>query len=68
MHRRLQAGEPRLGERIPCPEESLLRLEHVEEISHTLAILKLGDLKRLAGRIHFLTEMLLLPGVISDLA
>lgn len=41
MHRRLETGEPRLGKRISRAEEGLLRLQYVEEVGDTLAILEL---------------------------
>jgi hypothetical protein len=36
VYQGLQAGEPRLGERISRSEESLLRLQHIQQIGHAL--------------------------------
>ena len=68
MHEGLQSGEPRLGERVPRPEERLLRLQHIQQIGHALPILELGDLERLTGGDRFPLQVIFLLRVMSDLA
>ena len=60
MHQSLQPGELGLGQLVPRLEQRLLRLQHIEQIGDSLAVLQLGDAERLPRGIDFAPEVLLM--------
>src|SRR3569833_3384765 len=67
MNYRLHVRQRDLDQLILCQEQSLLRLQHGEQVGGSLAVLKLGNLKGFPRSVDLALEMLLRLAVVPIL-